>query len=59
MRKMSRQAGYNFIVGTDGSKGAHLAFLGAMALRRASLRRAKAAWTSSISLASPKAPASV
>ena len=36
VRKMSRQAGYNFIVGTDGSKGAHLAFLGAVALRKGS-----------------------
>ena len=36
VRKMSRQAGYNFIVWTDGSKGAHLAFLGAVALRKGS-----------------------
>ena len=35
VRKMARQAGHHFIVGTDGSKGAHLAFLGAMALRKA------------------------
>ena len=34
VRQMSRQAGFNFVVATDGSKGAHLAFLGAMALRK-------------------------
>ena len=34
VRQMSRQSGFNFIVATDGSAGAHLAFLGAMALRK-------------------------